>query len=31
MLRELAALPLAEDILTAHCSCRRGPCSVGKP
>ena len=29
MLRELAALPLAEDIPIAHNSCRRGPRSVG--
>jgi hypothetical protein len=29
VLRELAALPLAEDIPIAHNSCRRGPRSVG--
>ncbi len=29
MLRELAALPLAEDIPIAHNSCRRGPRTVG--
>ena len=29
VLRELAALPLAEDIPIAHNSCRRGPRAVG--